>query len=216
MAWYYAQHIAVLAIDAALFSLIALRLLTPPTRSGPSDGRTRGALGLVCTAIGFLLVLHLSRLGLDLVGRNFGGGILWRWLHPISSTLSILLYGGFGICMAFAIKQFAMATSPEATVKRPPHLSPAGPDDSFRSQPSQQPMDWGYLGKQIRIGFFRLIGFLLLLGAAPLAFVQRNPGVGIMALATGLGCLWLGFHPKSPLAIKYASLAEDDASAEEP
>lgn len=212
MLWYFAQQIVFIAVDATLFAVIVLRLLTPTARTGVRQQRTRRTLVFLSIALACIGLLHLMNLGLNLLGRNRNiGGQAWGVIVPLSSVLGIVAYSGFGTFLAAAIGQFQKIALPEGTVD--PLPTPRfGPGEASGARSPRRQMDGRHLWKQIRIGFFRVVGFLLLVGAAPLAFAQGIPGVGLMALLTGFGCLWLGFHRNSPLAIKYARLAEDEAN----
>lgn len=208
MVWYYAQQIVFLTVDASLFAVVVLRLLRSAARPGVCQQRTKKTLGFLSIALACLGLLHLMNLSLSLLGRNIGGQA-WSMIISISSVLAILAYSGFGIFLAAAIGQLQKIALPAGTTEPRPTLRFVADDSTGAKSPPRQ-MDGRHLWKQIRIGFFRVVGFLLLVGAAPLAFAQEIPGVGLMALLTGVGCLWLGFHHNSPLAIKYASLAQDE------
>lgn len=215
MFFYYAQQIVFLAIDVCLFALIALRLLTPPAEYGPNERRTRKTLGFLCGAIVCLGMIHVVNPLAYLIMNHFGGGAWFggrtgQLIMSVTAFLYMIVYIVFGVLMAAAIGQLLKSAPPEGTSEPQSNHQSSGSDAAY-APPTPQRTDWGYLLKQLRIYFFRLVGAALLLGAAPLAFYQAIPGVGVMAVVTGVGCLWLGFHRKSPLAIKYATLAEDDA-----
>ncbi len=218
-----------------LYALIDLLLLAWLIRvamalyaTGKAEQRRRGhAVTWLIVAILALLLTHVGtyalrfanlNLPLNVVGNPSFLPFLIGWLGYLGFAFACAMAAGCLLLRPFANPQTTARQASGALASLAPSTSPTTPNAATTSDrrpgprlvDPDQPLDWHYMRQQLRLFFFRSVGLLLPLAAGPLAISQGSWGVGLMAVVTGGGCLWLGFHRRSPLAIRYAALAEEE------